>query len=60
MTRTIRARDHTDLGALIASAKCLDMSIELRLTGTDDLVQIPAANLPDTCHATYEREIVRN
>jgi hypothetical protein len=31
-TRKLRARYHTDLGALIAEAKCLDKSFELRLT----------------------------
>ena len=37
-TRSLRARYHTDLRALIASAKCLDMSIELRLTVTETIL----------------------
>ena len=37
-TRSVRARYYTDLRALIASAKCLDMSIELRLTVTQTIL----------------------
>ena len=44
----LRKRYHTDLRALIAAAKCLDMSIELRLTVTDEFVAIPDANHPET------------
>jgi hypothetical protein len=33
---------------LIASAKCLDMSIELRLTVTDDSAWFSEANQPET------------
>ena len=37
MTRSLRMRYHTYLRALIASGKCLDMSIELRLTVTETI-----------------------
>jgi hypothetical protein len=55
----IRRIHHTDFGVLIASAKCLDMSIELRLTVRDYFVQIPEANWPEKHHDTKEGEIVR-
>jgi len=38
---------HSDLGPLIASAKCLDIFVELRLTVPDDFVWIPEANRPE-------------
>jgi len=53
-TRSIRVRYHTDLRALIASEKCLDVSIQLRLMVTDDFMRIPEANWPKTHRDTYE------
>jgi len=53
-TCSLPMRYHTDLRALIASAKFLDLSIQLRLTVTDDLMQIPQANWPETRRNTYE------
>jgi hypothetical protein len=38
MTRSLRARYHTDLGALIAEAKWLDKTIELRLTVAETIL----------------------
>jgi uncharacterized protein YaeQ len=46
-TRNLRVR-YTDLGALIAAAKCLDKSIQLRLTVTDDFMRIADANRPES------------
>jgi len=40
-------RYHTDLGALIASAKCLNMSMQGRLMVTDEFVRIPEAHWQD-------------
>ena len=37
MTRSLRMRYHTDLRALIAAVKDLDMSIEFRLTVTETI-----------------------
>jgi hypothetical protein len=37
-THSLRVRYHTVLRSLIASAKCLDMSIELRLTVTETIL----------------------
>ena len=37
MTRNLRARYHSDLRALIASAKCIDLSSQLRLTVTETI-----------------------
>jgi len=48
-----------DPRALIASAKCLDMFIELRLTVTDDFVWILEANRSETRRDTYVRDILR-
>jgi len=58
MTRSLRARYNTDFRALIASAKCLDMSSQWRLTIAETMRIEFTGNLPMTCHNPCGPEVI--